>query len=151
MAVAVPVALLPAIPLERVFNVSLLSDTFGLIPLMRVSTLVDGGVDAVRALIAVGAVAAALLFVLVPRRFAALTIVAVAAFLSMSPWSVAGTLRDQANATRAETHTGNPDWIDERVGPVQRSRSSSRPTSSRIRTCSGRPSSGTGPSATSTG
>ena len=117
VAVAVPVALLPAIPLERVFNVSLLSDTFGLIPLMRVSTLVDGGVDAVRALIAVGAVAAALLFVLVPRRFAALTIVAVAAFLSMSAWSVAGTLRDQANATRAETHTGNPDWIDERVGP----------------------------------
>ena len=48
---------------------------------MRVGTLVDGGVDAVRALIAVGAVAAALLFVLVPRRFAALTIVAVAAFL----------------------------------------------------------------------
>ena len=116
VAVAVPLGLLPAIPLERVLNVSLLSDTFGLIPLMRLSTLVDGGVDAVRALVAFGAVAAALLFVLVPRRFAVTTIVAVAAFLSMSAWSVAGTVRDQANATRAETHTTNADWIDERVG-----------------------------------
>ena len=39
VAVAVPLALLPAIPIERLFNVSLLSDTFALIPLMRLSTL----------------------------------------------------------------------------------------------------------------
>jgi len=87
VAVAVPLALLPAIPIERLFNVSLLSDTFALIPLMRLSTLVDGGSDAVRALLAVGGVAAALLFVLVPRRFAATTIVVVGAFLAMSAWT----------------------------------------------------------------
>jgi Dolichyl-phosphate-mannose-protein mannosyltransferase len=116
VAVAVPLALLPAIPIERLFNVSLLSDTFALIPLMRLSTLLDGGVDSVRALLAVGGVVAGLLFVLVPRRFAATTIVVVAAFLAMSAWSVAGTLRDQAKATRLETHTTNANWIDDRVG-----------------------------------
>jgi hypothetical protein len=116
VAVALPLALLAAIPFERVFNVSLLSDTFGLIPLMRVSTVVDGGIDAVRVLVALGGVAAGLLFVLVPRRLAATTIGAVAIFLALSAWSVAGTLRDQAKATRLETHTTNADWIDEQVG-----------------------------------
>ncbi len=116
VAVAIPLALLAAIPLERVFNVSLLSDTFGLIPLMRLSTLVDGGIDAVRALLALGGVAAGLLFVLVSRRLAVLTIGAVAVFLAMSTWVVAGTLRDQAKATRLETHTTNANWIDDQVG-----------------------------------
>lgn len=116
VAVAVPLALLPAIPIERLFNVSLLSDTFGLIPLMRLSTVVDGGNDTLRVLLTVGGLAAALLFVLVPRRLAATTIGVVAVFLATSAWSVAGTLRDQANATRLETHTTNADWIDEHVG-----------------------------------
>ena len=116
VAVAVPLALLPAIPIERLFNVSLLSDTFALIPLMRLSAQFDGGNDTLRALLAVGGLAAALLFVLVPRRLAATTIGVVAVFLATSAWSVAGTLRDQANATRLETHTTNADWIDEQVG-----------------------------------
>jgi hypothetical protein len=116
VAVALPVALLAAIPIERLFNVSLLSDTFALIPLLRVSAVVDGGTDAVRVLLALGGVAAGLLFVLVPRRLAATTIGAVAVFLALSAWSVAGTLRDQAKATRIETHTTNADWIDEAVG-----------------------------------
>ena len=116
VAVAVPLALLPAIPIERLFNVSLLSDTFALIPLMRLSTLLDGGNDTLRVLLTVGGLTAALLFVLVPRRLAATTIGVVAVFLATSAWSVAGTLRDQANATRQETHTTNADWIDEHVG-----------------------------------
>jgi hypothetical protein len=117
VAASIPAALLVAIPLDRLLNVSVLSDTFALIPLMRVSSLLDGGLDTVRALLAVGGVAAALLFVLVPRRLAATTIGAVAVFLAMSAWSVAGTLRDQALATRHETHTTNANWIDEAVGP----------------------------------
>ena len=115
-AVAIPAALLAAIPLERVFNISLLSDTFALIPLMRVSTLVEGGTDATRVFLALGAAAAVLLFVLVPPRLAATTIAAVAIFLALSAWSVAGTLRDQANATRQATHALNPDWIDDALG-----------------------------------
>jgi hypothetical protein len=117
VAASIPAALLVAIPLERVLNVSALSDTFALIPLMRVSSVFDGGLDTVRALLAAGGIAAALLFVLVPRRLAVTTIGAVAVFLAMSAWSVAGTLSDQALATRLETHTTNADWIDEAVGP----------------------------------
>jgi hypothetical protein len=83
---------------------------------MRLSTVVDGGNDTLRVLLAVGGLAAALLFVLVPRRLAATTIGVVAVFLATSAWSVAVTLRDQANATRLETHTTNADWIDAHVG-----------------------------------
>jgi hypothetical protein len=116
VAVAIPAALLTAIPIERLFNVPILGDTFALIPLVRLSALVEGGTDAVRVLLALGAGAAALLFVLVPRRLAATTIAAVAVFLAMSAWSVAGTLRVQANATRLETRAADADWIDDAVG-----------------------------------
>jgi hypothetical protein len=116
VAVAIPAALLTAIPIERLFNVPILGDTFGLIPLMRVSALLEGGADAVRVLLALGAATAALLFVLVPQRLAAAAIGAVAVFLALSAWSVAGTVRVQANATRLETHAPNADWIDETVG-----------------------------------
>ena len=98
VAVAVPVALMSTIPFERLFNVSLLSDTFALIPLMRLSGVLEGGTDAARFLFGLGAVAAVLLFVLVPPRLAFVTVGAVALFLALSAWSVAGTLRDQANA-----------------------------------------------------
>jgi hypothetical protein len=72
--------------------------------------------DAMRALVALAAVAAGLLFVLVPRRLAATTVGAVAMFLALSAWSVAGTLREQANATGRETQTTNADWVDDAVG-----------------------------------
>ena len=116
VAILVPVALLVAIPFEHLFGVAMYAATFGMIPLFRVSTLVDGGNDAVRVLLAIGGIAAGLLFVLVPRRLAATTIGAVAVFLAMSAWSVAGTLRDQANATRQATLASDPDWIDDEVG-----------------------------------
>ena len=45
-----------------------------------------------------------------------MTIGAVAAFLALSAWSVAGTLRDQARATRLETHAIDANWIDDAVG-----------------------------------
>ena len=116
VAVGVPVALMSTIPFERLFNVSLLSDTFALIPLMRVSGVVDGGTDAARFLFGLGGVAAVLLFVLVPRRFASVTIGAVALFLALSAWSVAGTLRDQANLTRLEAGSADVSWIDDAIG-----------------------------------
>jgi hypothetical protein len=116
VAVAIPAALLTALPLERLFNVPILSETLALIPLMRLSTLIEGGTDAMRVLLALGAVAAALLFVFVPRRLAAVTIGGVAVFLALSAWSAAGTLREQAKATRLATQTENADWIDEAVG-----------------------------------
>jgi hypothetical protein len=116
VAVAVPVALMSTIPLERLFNVSLLSDTFALIPLLRLSGVLEGGTDAARFLFGLGAVAAVLLFVLVPPRLAFVTVGAVALFLALSAWSVAGTLRDQANLTRLEAGSANVSWIDDAIG-----------------------------------
>jgi hypothetical protein len=116
VAVAVPAALLAVIPLERLLNISILSDTFGLIPLMRVSMVFDGGTDTTRVLVALGAAAAAVLFVFVPTRLAGVTIAAVAVFLALSAWSVAGTLRVQSHAAAIETQTEHADWIDDAVG-----------------------------------
>jgi hypothetical protein len=116
VAVVVPVALLAAIPIERLFGAALLAATFGLLPLLRVSAVFEGGADTMRVLVALGAVAAGLLLVFVPRRLAATTIAAVAVFLALSSWSVAGTLREQANATGRETQTTNSDWVDDEVG-----------------------------------
>jgi hypothetical protein len=116
VAVAVPAALLAAIPLERLLNISITSDTFALIPVMRLTTLVEGGADSARVLLALGAAGAALVFVLVPRRLAGVTVGAVAIFLGLSAWVVAGTLRDQAHATGLETRTEHADWIDDAIG-----------------------------------
>lgn len=116
VAVGIPAALLVAIPLERLLNISILSDTFALIPVMRVGTLFDGGTDTTRVLLALGAAAAAVLFVFVPQRFATVTIGAVAVFLALSAWSVAGTLRVQSHAAGLEAHAEHADWIDDAVG-----------------------------------
>lgn len=45
VAAAVPAALLLALPLTRLLNVSITSDTFGLIPLYRLSNVFSGGGD----------------------------------------------------------------------------------------------------------
>ncbi len=116
VAVAIPAALLAAIPLERLLNISIVSDTFALIPVMRLTTLVEGGTDSARVLLALGAAAAAVLLVVVPQRLASVTIAAVVVFLGLSAWSVAGTLRDQSHATGLETGAEHADWIDDAVG-----------------------------------
>ena len=43
-----PAALLLALPLGQLLNISILSDTFALIPLLRVDQAGSGGVDDVR-------------------------------------------------------------------------------------------------------
>ena len=85
------------------------------VPLMR-QWRPRGGTDAARFLFGLGAVAAVLLFVLVPPRLAFVTVGAVALFLALSAWSVAGTLRDQANLTRLEAGSANVSWIDDAIG-----------------------------------
>ena len=116
VAVAIPVALLATIPFERLFTAGAVWDSFALLPLVRLSSLVEGGIDAVRVLVGLGAAAAALLFVLIPRRFAGVTIGAVALFLGLSAWSVSGTLRDLTHRTRLEVGSAEPSWIDSALG-----------------------------------
>jgi hypothetical protein len=118
-AAAIPVALLFALPLGSLLNVSILSDTFGLIPLLRLSSRFPGGIPEVRHFMLAGGVGAALLFVLWPRRaFPELVFPAsVAAFLVLSTYPILGTLHDYSRGLLDSAGTGgSASWIDKRVG-----------------------------------
>ena len=116
VAAAIPAALLSTLPLGSLLNVSIFSDTFGLIPFLRQSEL--HGQDYARALLLGGAAAAGLLFLLVPRRIAAAVVpLAIATFLSLTTHSVDGAIRGYAlglNATGGAS--GDHSWIDDAVG-----------------------------------
>jgi hypothetical protein len=118
-AAAIPVALLFALPLGTLLNVSILSDTFGFIPLLRLSSKVSGGIPEVRHLMLAGGVAAAIVFALWPRNaFPRLVFPsAVAAFLVLSSYPVVTTLHGYSQALRDTAGSlGSPSWIDERIG-----------------------------------
>lgn len=117
MAVALPAGLLVTLPLASLLNISIISDTFGLIPLLRLSQRLSGGIPLVKKLLVAGGLAGGLIFALTPRRFAPLAIVgSVATFLVLSSYSVHGTLRDYArNLAGATGVLVNPTWIDDHV------------------------------------
>jgi hypothetical protein len=117
IAAAVPALLLLTLPLGRLLNISILSDTFGLIPFLRLSEKLHGVSDA-RAFLLVGGAVAALAFAFVPRRLATTVLpVAMAAFLVLSSYSVHGAIRDYSRGLRdAAGLGGNPSWIDDAVG-----------------------------------
>jgi hypothetical protein len=115
----IPAALLFAIPFASLLNVSIYSDTFGLIPVLRLSSLLSGVAEARRMLL-IGGVAAAAIFVLWPRRAWPQLVLpaAVAVFLVLSSYPVVGALRDYSR--NLETTAGlqeRPSWIDARLGP----------------------------------
>jgi hypothetical protein len=119
VAAGVPAALLFALPLGSLLNVSILSDTFGFIPLLRLSTRVTGGIPEVRHLLLAGGIGAALLFVLWPRNaFPRLVFSAsVAAFLVLSSYPIITTLHNYSQGLRDSGGTlGSPSWIDSRIG-----------------------------------
>jgi hypothetical protein len=117
VAAIAPVALLFTLDLKSLLNIGILSDTFGLIPLLRLSSAVDGGVDTVRLLMLAGGAAAALAFALIPRRLAVIVLPStVALFLGVSSFFVFDSIRDHARATIGLTSPTDPSWIDERLG-----------------------------------
>jgi hypothetical protein len=118
IAVLLPTALLVAVPLETLFNPSLFTDSFALIPFVRLSDLLTGGIHAARIVLVVGAIGAGLLFAAFPRRLmrpaipAALTV-----FLALSAYSVSGAAKTQSHAKRVAYLLGpDPNWIDDRLG-----------------------------------
>jgi hypothetical protein len=117
VAVALPAALLVTIPLLSVLNTSIYSDTFGLIPLLRLSEKLSGGIPFVKKLLIAGGVAGALLFAFTPRRYAAPVLVgAVGVFLILTSYSVHGAIRDYSRNLAAGTGVlDDPTWIDDRV------------------------------------
>ena len=117
VAAVLPAALLLTLPLARLLNVGIMSDTFGLIPLLRLSSSVDGGVDRVQLLMQAGGFAAGLAFVLLPRAVASVVLPAgVALFLFLCSYSVFGAIRDHSRATHALGGVSDPSWIDQRIG-----------------------------------
>ena len=120
--VAVAVGLLITLPLESFFNVSAETDTFGLVPFLRLGERLNGGATEVRTLIGLGAICAAVLFAVVPRRIGLWGIpLALGAFLVLSSASVFGKVTYIAQNTRhAGGLGGDPSWIDHAVGRNQR-------------------------------
>jgi hypothetical protein len=120
--VAVTVGLLITLPLESLFNVSAETDTFGLVPFLRLGERLNGGVSEVRTLVGLGAICAGILFAVLPRRIALWAIpAAVALFLVLSSASVFGKVTFIASSTRhAGGLAGDPSWIDHAVGSGRR-------------------------------
>jgi hypothetical protein len=119
VAAVVPAALLFALPLGSLLNISILSDTFGLIPLLRLADKVSGGIPEVRHLLLAGGVAAAIMFALWPRHaFPRLVFpTAVAAFLVLSSYPVVTMLHNYSQGLKNTAGSlGSPSWIDERLG-----------------------------------
>ena len=111
VATAVPVLLLLDLPLEKRLNVSITSDTFGFIPLLRLSY--HFSIPTVRWLMVAGAVVAALAFALLPRRFARVVLPsALALYLALTTVQVFRTVRDFARSTRAILDPAQLDWVD---------------------------------------
>ena len=118
VAVALPAALLLTLPLATLLIPAIFSDTFALVPLLRLSERLSGGVPLVRKLLIAGAVGAGLIFALTPRRFVTpVTVGCVAGFLLLSSYSVHGAIRDYARNVAAGTGVLNhPTWVDDSSG-----------------------------------
>ena len=116
-AALVPAVLLVALPLESLLNVSIKSDTFALVPLLRLASALNGGMYDVRILLALGAATVALAFLCLPRRWAIYALPAgVGLFLALTGYSDFGSARVQAFAARTAPGVGDANWIDDRVG-----------------------------------
>ena len=116
-AALVPGLLAMTIPFERFFNISLLADTFGLIPFMRLSSLLEGGINDVRLVLAGGLAVAVVAFLVVDLRVARILFpAAVGLFFALSGYTVYGAVEDQSAATRASAGVSDPSWVDHTVG-----------------------------------
>ena len=116
VAFLVPVALLTSIPFERLFNVSIFSDTTGLLPLFRVSALVSGGTDGMRVLLVLGALAVMVFAALASTRVLVVGgLIGVALFLGVSTKMVVGSQRSQAVAARLDSGASDVNWVDDRL------------------------------------
>ena len=116
-AVVVPAALLLSLPFDSLFNLSLLADTPGLIPLTRVAAHLQEGIDGARVLLALGVLGAGLFFVLVPRRWGVVLVpLGIALFLVFSSVSVLKAWAGQARAAHDSQGTNDLSWIDKTIG-----------------------------------
>jgi hypothetical protein len=119
LAAVAPIALLLTLPMEGLLNISLLSDTFSLIPFWELS--LRSGPDP-RTALAVGAIIAGLLFATVPRRLGLVVVpAALALYLVVVSLVALNSIADYARQFRVEAGAGDDvAWIDRRVGTEAR-------------------------------
>jgi hypothetical protein len=117
VAAFLPAAAVLTLPLGSLLNIGVLSDTFGLIPLFRLVSRPDIGVETVETLMIGGGAAAGLAFALLPRRLAGVVLPSgVALFLAFSSFAVFDSIRDHSRATKALTGATDPSWVDGEIG-----------------------------------
>jgi hypothetical protein len=117
VASLVPALLVTTIPFERLFNVPILADTFGLIPFMRLTSFLDGGVSDLRIVVAAGLAVAVLLLLVLGRRASRVLLPAsVALFFLLSGYTVHGAIQDQSAAAAGTTGVSDPNWVDDAIG-----------------------------------
>jgi hypothetical protein len=114
-AAAPAAAVIFALPLRELLGIGILSDTFGLIPLLRLSQILSGGIGAVELLLTFAAIASALVFVLLPSRLTILLPLSMAVFFVLSTYAVHGAIRDYAANLEAATSGADRTWIDQAV------------------------------------
>jgi hypothetical protein len=120
LAAFVPAAaIIFALPLRSLLRTEILSDTFGLIPLLRLSQLLSGGKDTVVVLVVVAALAAALIFLAIPRELLFILPLGIAGLLILSSYAVHGAMREFAEDTVRLTHEQDRSWLDHAVGSDQ--------------------------------
>jgi hypothetical protein len=104
--------LLLALPLRSLLNQSITSDTFALIPLLRLDQLVDDP----RPFMLAGGLAAALAFLVLPRAVATIVLpAAIAVYLVVATNSVLGAVADYSKNLRTLV-PAQASWVDERIG-----------------------------------
>jgi hypothetical protein len=120
-AALVPVSLLLVLPYGALLTQALFNDTYGLIPVWRLTQRL-GSLEETTLVLAACALMLGLLFAAVPRRAALVLVpVTVMAFLVFSTNSVLGTVRFLSVATRhAGGLQGDPSWVDHAIGKDKR-------------------------------
>ncbi len=116
IAVGIAVALPLLLPFGALINQSAVSDTFGLfLPWAIQNRLMDATLTA--PIVLGGAVAAAVIAVIVRPRFAWLLVVATSAFFVVSGVAVDKRTDNASQGALAQGVSGAPDWIDRAVPP----------------------------------
>jgi hypothetical protein len=117
-AVLASASLLLAFPYQTFFREDIVTDSFGLLPLSRLSAVLGANAGDLPILVAAGVLVAGLLFAVVPRYAARLAVpLAVFGFLAVSSSSVFNQISFLADSTRhAGGVMGDPSWIDRTVG-----------------------------------
>jgi hypothetical protein len=116
VAAFLPALLLIALPLHKLLLPSARTDSYSLIPLIRVSNFVDS-VGTTKVLLVVGGLVTATFVVVAPRQIARLLLPAgIGLFLLLGSYAVYGSVKDYSETLARGSGSRSQDWIDDRIG-----------------------------------